>query len=347
MKLYLIDPHDERLYKNNLFNTDLDPNFITIKKVREYLLKKGIRLDSIDLHPVEKADKIFFIDYNSFSLFGYRKSYYLQLCLNKKIVKKKMNLIIFECPVIKPENWVKKNHRYFSKIFTWNDAWVDNKKYFHFHWPQNKNGMRKKFISFKKKRFLTLINAHKTNYLPDELYSLRIAAIRYFEKTHPQDFDLYGVGWGRPLSLKFAYSSLKRGFNFFNFLKDYCQSLKGFPSYKGQVDDKYATLSQYKFALCFENMKNIDGYITEKIFDCFKAGCVPVYFGAKNITHYIPKQTFIDFRNFRNFDDLYNFLKIIREGEYNDYLKNIRNFLNSKSMNQWYYQSFCRNIFLK
>ncbi len=45
-------------------------------------------------------------------------------------------------------------------------------------------------------------------------------------------------------------------------------------------------------------MKNKPGYITEKIWDSFKARSIPIYWGASNIEEYIPINTFIDFRKF-------------------------------------------------
>ena len=46
-------------------------------------------------------------------------------------------------------------------------------------------------------------------------------------------------------------------------------------------------------------MRDVLGYITEKIFDSFAAWCVPVYWGASNVTDYIPEGCFIDRRKFR------------------------------------------------
>ncbi len=43
-------------------------------------------------------------------------------------------------------------------------------------------------------------------------------------------------------------------------------------------DDKIAYLRQFKFNLCPENSNN-KGYVTEKIFEAVKAGCVPIYWG--------------------------------------------------------------------
>jgi hypothetical protein len=60
-------------------------------------------------------------------------------------------------------------------------------------------------------------------------------------------------------------------------------------------------LEKYKFSICYENARDTPGYITEKIFDCFFAGCVPIYWGANNITDHIPKECFIDKRDFEDY----------------------------------------------
>lgn len=43
-------------------------------------------------------------------------------------------------------------------------------------------------------------------------------------------------------------------------------------------NDKIAYLHQFRFNLCPENTNN-KGYVTEKIFEAIKAGCVPIYWG--------------------------------------------------------------------
>jgi hypothetical protein len=73
----------------------------------------------------------------------------------------------------------------------------------------------------------------------------------------------------------------------------------------------------------------IEGYITEKIFDCFKTGTVPIYLGANNIKDYIPESTFIDKRNFSTYNELYNYLISIDEESYSEYQENISNYLKS------------------
>ncbi len=47
-------------------------------------------------------------------------------------------------------------------------------------------------------------------------------------------------------------------------------------------DDKIEYLRDFKFNICPENAIS-DGYITEKLFDAFKSGCIPIYNGDENI----------------------------------------------------------------
>ncbi len=49
-----------------------------------------------------------------------------------------------------------------------------------------------------------------------------------------------------------------------------------------RVKDKQKWLEQYKFNLCFEN-SSYPGYLTEKLFDAFSAGCIPIYWGDRSL----------------------------------------------------------------
>lgn len=46
--------------------------------------------------------------------------------------------------------------------------------------------------------------------------------------------------------------------------------------------------ANYKFIICFENSKT-NGYVTEKIFNVFLSGSIPIYDGAPNIVYYIER----------------------------------------------------------
>ena len=47
----------------------------------------------------------------------------------------------------------------------------------------------------------------------------------------------------------------------------------------GPVPDKRNFLASFRFCICFENSSGT-GYITEKLFDAWLAGCIPIYWGC-------------------------------------------------------------------
>jgi hypothetical protein len=244
--------------------------------------------------------------------------------LGKWDVTVKKYVILQECAVIIPRNWDHYRHAQFDKIFTWNDKVIDNEKYIKLNFSQLFPDAIRKDIS-KKTKLCTMIAGNKKSAHELELYSKRVEAIRWFEKNHPEDFDLYGVGWDE---YRFEGKKIVRGLNRVKFLTKLFAPY--FPSYKGKVIAKKAVLEKYKFAICYENAKDIPGYITEKIFDCFFAGCIPVYWGADNVKEYIPLECFIDRRDFNSFEELYKFMKTMSNDRYHAYLGSIEGFLKSE-----------------
>lgn len=77
-----------------------------------------------------------------------------------------------------------------------------------------------------------------------------------------------------------------------DFLDKYDSILKDKTCYNSE--ELIKIYSEYKFIICFENSKT-DGYITEKIFNVFLSGSVPIYDGAPNITDYIVSGSFIKY----------------------------------------------------
>ncbi|MBI2599776.1 hypothetical protein HYW43_02540 [Candidatus Daviesbacteria bacterium] len=335
-KFLSIFPSNDKSYlQNAIFNPQKKeewyPFFVKLKK---NLRKKNIEINTYDISTDISPYRYVFLDLPypwKWSLSTFRL-----LILNRK----RNILICTEPPFIIPFNYMKIFHPFFLKIYTWNDRLVDNKKYFKFCLPKSNLGINTQAKAFKDKKFLILINANKLPFYPfqllssfgKELYSERIKAIDFFEKNIPNFFSLYGKGWNKPKK----YSLKEKFFGFKKYL-----------TYQGEADDKVKLLSHYKYCLCFENMTNADGYITEKIFDCFKAKCVPVYWGASNIEKYIPKNCFIDFRDFSNYDKLLTFLVSIDENKYNRYIKNIEKLLADKKFTDFWSEKGFLNFFIK
>ncbi len=61
----------------------------------------------------------------------------------------------------------------------------------------------------------------------------------------------------------------------------------------GPVDDKISFHAKHKFVICFENSSH-PGYTTEKIFDAFAAGAIPIYWGDPKVTTVFNPSAFVD-----------------------------------------------------
>jgi len=310
--------------KNNKYNVNNSYGpFIFLKK---YCEDKGINLNTSDLwNPVEaKGEDIYVAFEHKFIL---RKLYWKFKNKNYPMVDvkkfKKRVLFQFEPPVVVPEIrfLIKKTVKiYDSVFFTW-ETGVSSIKHFHTPLPFPKKRIMPEYWSSGGRKFLTLINSNRRpiSYYK-ELLTERIRAVIFFGQTG--DIDLYGRDWQKPLPhpYRFRKAAIEK-------------------VYKGAIENKYEKLSQYKFALAIENCE-LPGYITEKIFDCFYVGTVPIYLGDPYVEKYIPKNCFIDMRGFKNYEELRKFLKSLTETEIQTYKENGRRFLESQKIKPFTQEHF-------
>lgn len=71
---------------------------------------------------------------------------------------------------------------------------------------------------------------------------------------------------------------------------------------------KLDIISTYKFTLAYENSRTRD-YVTEKFYDPFEAGSVPVYLGAPNLADFVPgEHCYVDVDQFNGPRDLADYL---------------------------------------
>lgn len=294
-------------------------SFYYLKKEFE---KNNINLSTQDINSIENSEIVIYI--------GMPK----RLPKNSDI--EKSYLLIFESEIVDPENWDIDKHQYFNKIFTWNDEFVDNVKYYKVNFS-HEIPQEFRIEAKKKTKFCTLISGNKSNKHKKELYSERVRAIQWFEKNHPNEFDFYGMDWNVRLFRR-PFGKL----NNFTFLQKVFATK--YKSYKGKVSSKLDTMSSYKFAICYENARDIPGYITEKIFDCFFAGTIPIYWGAPNICDFIPKNCFIDKTQYKSYVDLYSYMKNMSPGEHMNYLRSIEDYVNSDKINPFSAEYFAETI---
>ena len=164
--------------------------------------------------------------------------------------------------------------------------------------------------------------------IKNELQSQRLEAIEYF--GYLKKLNIFGHGWDRLKKLPKAWQ--KR-------LGKILSEIKPQP-----CDDKVETMSDYKFAICFENT-SYPGYVTEKIIDCLVAGVIPVYLGAPDISDFIPPDTFIDMRNFNSWQQLDEYIENISEKQAMEMIEAGRRFLQSSQGQKHSFEGFAQLIF--
>ena len=258
--------------------------------LREAMGLCGVEIATQDIIPPESADIVLYMNVPSTRPLPEGEA------INRSF------LFAYEPAVVLSKNRDTNIHQHFCRVFIPDDTLTDGEKFIKMtvgsvDFPNE----RPVFVGSDKSKFCTMVNSAKYWPYYDELYSQRIAIVRWFEQNHPDEFDLYGAGWRH----------------------------EDFPSYRRALNnkEKVTILNDYKFIVTYENNSGTPGCITEKIFDTMLGGGVPIYWGVPNITDYIPDECFIDRRNFRTHEDLYTFLKGISEEDYQVYLDNIADFL--------------------
>lgn len=301
---FAVIPWSEKFLQDRMFmmeNMDVNRDHLMepFLEMKQEFEKRGDIFHTIDLYDINDVDYFLFFVWN--------------LKMIREVVRLgKADRMIYcnsEPPVVEPTNTPKGFRflkRFFPYIMTWNDDWVDNHTIFkrnipYYFCPELSS------VPFAERKLLTCISGNKVSEHPDELYSERVRAINFFENNYPDDFDFYGTGWKADEHI----------------------------CYRGKADSKAAVYHNYRFAICYENMRNIKGYVTEKILDCICSGIVPVYAGASNICEYVPQECFIAFDDFEDYAELADFLINMDEQIYKKYLDSAQSFLNSELVNNF------------
>ncbi len=230
---------------------------------------------------------------------------------------------------------------------------VARSTWFHpLHFPQPCPPPRPTGLPWSRRKFLAMINSNKAlprlreigrwfdrprevslkraiasfRYRPiaRERYRARLRAIEAF--AHEDGFDLYGEGWRHrhPAVEPELHAAAQR-------------------AYRGTVRDKLALLARYRFALVYENTR-FPGYVSEKLFDCFFARCIPVYSGAPDVALYVPPAAFIDVRQFPSFPELSRYLHRMTEADAKRYVDAAYAFLISPAYEEWCADRFARDL---
>jgi len=184
-------------------------------------------------------------------------------------------------------------------------------------------------------------NSH-INYM-DRYFKFPIYFInRYFEFKNEEIEKIRYRTLNAPIRKKFCAAIITNGnwvtdgfrINFINELNKYKIVDMGgkFNNNVGPINNKTEFLSSYKFSIAMENTEG-DGYASEKIFDAFLSGTIPIYYGDYMIDEYFNPEAFILIRGEK---DIQKKIEYIKEIDNNDklYKKILRKklLLNSKNI---------------
>ena len=299
----------------------------------------GIQIDTWDQAPLETADLLWLLDLpttrKEFEQIRYR------LRPGTPVI-----LQVFESPVIAPFGLIAGNRKQVSAVATYefSNAAGDNSKHFHYHlpipirWPVKNPpfSQRKGLLMHYSNRvsgFWAIRQAGLAG-LPffgrmlagwecppsllwelsrGDLYGERRAIAREAERSMPDFLDVFGPGWnGEQISWCPLYPN------------------RPYRCWRDQVEISKEELSaEYRFVMAYENFRGWRGYISEKIFDAWQAGSVPVYLGEERIAEFVPREAFVDARNFRTRRELLAYLQSCLEPEWREMREAGQEFLRS------------------
>jgi len=318
--------NDNVLFTNNS-NSIMSDYFELMISIRNQFSLENINLEIFNVDRISIYDLVIFVDYP-------QSTKILNMLVQLKI---KVYLIVWESIVVNENNFNLRKLNTFNKVFTYYDDLIDNKNIFKFSYSvnlpsqlsiNNKDRMNK----------LVFIAGNKFSNHKNSLYSYRSQLIDWFIKNEPTLLDLYGPGWEFNL-LKNKY--IRRTLKFLKLSKIFVNKFIT-KVYKGKADNKITILKNYKFSLVIENAKNVNGYITEKIFHAFMAGTIPFYLGAPNVDSFIDANCYINLKDFNNFSEVADFIRKMDDNSYNQYFVNINSFLKSSKSNLFRHNYFSK-----
>jgi hypothetical protein len=301
--------------KNSLFKEGAGENngefYLPYKLLREAFLVHGIELNTPDINIDRKI------------------AFELHINCRRQDSVARAYVYLYENPLIRPLNRDRIALSRYRKWFTWDESLLNDPRAVRLFYP---NKIEENNFSGPESRdlYCVLVASNKALAIADDSsqYQDRVKIINWYEKFAPNDFHLYGAGWNRPAALSGRFGRIYN--QIIKFVLRITPSRSPLKTWRGRVENKMDILNRARFCIAHENCRDLPGYITEKLFDSFRAGCVPIYIGPSEIHEYIPWGCFIDGRKFSNPAEMDAFLRAIDDETYRGYQKSIKDFLLSE-----------------
>jgi hypothetical protein len=317
-----------RFTDNRPFEAGAGPNngrfFLPWPELRARFAREGVELNTRDVN--ERA--------------GHAVAFELHLNAQRRVPHPVSFAYLYEDPVVRPLNADREALARYRLVFGSNEELVDGHHILRLDYP-NDLVVREVPGFAARDLFCVLIASNKAllHPHPRNLHHRRVEAIRHFEQHAPHLFALYGHGWDIPPVAPGVLGRIQKRLN--EWRQRWRPGPPPFPSFRGQVGEKSDVLDRARFAICYENSRGSPGYITEKIFDCFTSGCVPVYIGTTHAQPPVPAECYIDGDAFATPHDMQAFLEGIDEVRFARYQAAIAAFLRSPAATRFTNAHWC------
>ncbi len=315
--------------QNSLFESGAGENngefYLPYRLLRERFLKEGIELNTPDQNA------------------GHVVAFELHINCRRQNPQSRAYVYLYENPLIRSLNRNRHALARYERWFTWDGELLNEPKAVQLFYP---NDLKVSTFSGPESRplFCVLVSSNKALAINDsrDQYQDRVRLIQWYEKNAPHDFHLYGRGWDRPAALPGRWGRIYN--QILKIISRFPPCKSPWQTWRGPIGDKIALLRKARFGIAHENTRDLSGYITEKLFDCFRAGCVPVYIGPREIHQVIPARCFIDGRRWNNPEEMNQYLHSISDDDYRGFQKAISDFLGSPKARPFSQEHFVETI---
>ena len=319
-----------RLNRNEPFRPGAGPNggdfFLPWRMLRERFEREDIELNTRDVNE------------------GRAVAFELHLNAQRRVDHPWSYAYLYEDPIVRPINGDRSALARYRKVFTSNEELVDGARILRLDYP---NDLAPREVPGFEERdlFCVMIASNKAllHPHPRNLHQQRVDTVRFFERRASNRFALYGHGWDNPAVRPGAWGRLMKRIHEWK-RRWRPGSRPAFPSWRGTIARKHEILDRARFSICYENSRGSPGYLSEKIFDCFTSGCVPVYIGTTHAEPPIPAACYIDADAFPTGDALLAFLEGIDATRFAAYQSAIRNFLAGPQARRFTNAHWCETL---
>jgi hypothetical protein len=299
--------------------------FLPYAQLRAGFLQEGIELNTPDVNA------------------GRNVAFEFHINAQRRTPSGRAYVYLYENPLIRPLNRDRSALEKYERWFGWDESLSDDARFVRVPYP---NAFPEWPLAGPELRpiFCVLVASNKALATHDQRdqYKERVRIIDWYERNAPGDFHLYGNGWEVRASRPGRWGRLLG--KAAKLMSRISRPQSPYATWHGMVDDKIELLGRSRFCLAHENCRDLPGYVTEKLFDCFRAGCVPVYVGPREIRDLVPPDCFVDGRDYPDPKDLDAHLRSINDERYRAYQQAAKSFFESGQADRFGRPHFVRTI---